>query len=266
MTGDFLRPGDPPPVEVLNAGATSGIVICCDHAGRALPTELRSSGLSQTDLARHIAWDIGARDIAGQLALRLNAVAVCGTYSRLVVDLNRYPWETAAMPEVSDGTRIPFNQALDNAQRHIRIEAIHRPYHAVIEKEIARGKNLGCAPALISVHTMTDQLNGGALRSESYAVLWSDRDAELSLAMLKWLRAQGGDVVGDNTPYSLEEGIDFSVPEHAFRHGIPSFMFELRQDLVASLQAARKRADVIAEGLLTCLPAVMSSGRPGPNA
>ena len=242
------------PFVVLNPSASSSVVICCDHAGRGLPAGLNARDLPSGTMERHVAWDIGAHDIAERLTERLDAVAVCGTYSRLVLDLNRYPWDPSSLAPVSDGTDIPFNRDVSSPERQARVDAIHRPYHDAIAAELDRVTASARQPVLVSVHTMTDRLTGGALRSEAYAVLHSDRDPWLARAMLDWLARNAAGVVGDNTPYSLDIGIDFTVPEHGFRRGIPTFMFEVRQDLVATRDAARAHADVLADGLVACLP------------
>src|SRR5882672_6149002 len=97
----LLRPGESLPFELL-CGGKGPVLIVCDHAGRRIPTVCSSLGLREEDLSGHIAWDIGARDIAIRMAERLDATLVCGVYSRLVIDLNRYPWDPAAVPEISD--------------------------------------------------------------------------------------------------------------------------------------------------------------------
>ena len=250
----FLQPKDEAPFVVLNPNASSGLIICCDHAGRKLPASLLDHGLPPAAMERHIASDIGAHDIARRLSERLDAVAICGTYSRLVIDLNRYPWDPAALVPVSDGTHIPFNQNVSSSERQARVDAIHRPYHNAIATAIDRVTATDRKAVLISVHTMTDQLTGGAWRPEAYAVLHAAHDPWLARAMLDWLPRHVSGVVGDNTPYSLDEGIDFTVPEHGFRRGIPTFMFEVRQDLVATRDDARTHADVLADGLQACMP------------
>ena len=250
----YLDPGDPPPFDILNPAARSAVVICCDHAGRAMPARLAQHGLPPGALDRHIGWDIGARDIAQRLSERLDAVAICGTYSRLVLDLNRYPWDPVALTPVSDGIPVSFNSAVSSPERQARVDAIHRPYHDAIAARLDRVATSGRQLVLISVHTMTDQLAGGAWRPQAYAVLHHPHDPHLSRAMLDWLAGHVTETVGDNVPYALDEGIDFTVPEHGFRRGIPSFMFEVRQDLVATRTTARAHADVLADGLLTCLP------------
>lgn len=249
----FLAEEDPAPFATLNSSAKTAFVIACDHGGRALPGCVDKVGMTQDMLDRHIAWDIGARHIAERLSQRLDAIAICGTYSRLIVDLNRYPWDPAAIPDVSDATKIPCNAQVSHSERQARMQAIHRPYHDAISNALAAIAARGQSPVLVSVHTMTDRLADKILRREQIAVLYSDRDAALARAMLSWLREKTGAVVGDNTPYSLDEDVDFTVPEHAFRRRAASFMFEVRQDLVASIAQAQVYGDLIADGLLYCL-------------
>ena len=54
---------DPPPVETVNAEGRSPFVLCCEHAGRAVPERLRGLGVGAADMARHIASDVGCRGI-----------------------------------------------------------------------------------------------------------------------------------------------------------------------------------------------------------
>lgn len=249
----LLHRDDPPPYEILNKGADSPFLIVCDHAGREVPRACGALGLAAGDLLRHIAWDIGARDMAARMAERLDATLVCGVYSRLVIDLNRYPHDPGAIPEISDDWKIPGNRALSNPARQMRIDEIHRPYHRAISRQLDRLSASGRRPMLLSVHTMTDRLSSGDARKEHYAVLWSEREPDLSRRMLAWLSANGDGPAGDNTPYSLDIGVDFTVPEHGFRRKIPTFMFEVRQDLVDTRESAARKADTVCDGLLTVL-------------
>lgn len=256
----LLHRDDPAPYEILNEGSNSPFLIVCDHAGRGFPRACGALGLASDNLARHIAWDIGARDIAARMAERLHATAVCGAYSRLVIDLNRYPCDPNAIPEISDGTKIPGNRTLSNPERQRRIDEIHRPYHAEISRQLDRLLESGRRPVLLSVHTMTDRPSSGAARREHYAVLWNERDPDLSRRMLIWLNASGAGPAGDNTPYSLDIGVDYTVPEHGIRRKIPTFMFEVRQDLVGTREAAARNADTVCDGLLAVLASEDAEG------
>jgi predicted N-formylglutamate amidohydrolase len=72
----LLAPGDPAPFAVRPSGRQSPLVIICDHAGRNLPQRLGTLGLSEADLSRHIASDIGAHAVANLLGEALGAVVI----------------------------------------------------------------------------------------------------------------------------------------------------------------------------------------------
>ena len=103
----LLSDDDPPPVEIINPGGSSPFLLIGDHAGNAVPERLDRLGVAEAELHRHIGWDIGIAALGDQLATRIDASFVRQAYSRLVIDCNRDPEAADAVPEVSDGTRIP---------------------------------------------------------------------------------------------------------------------------------------------------------------
>ena len=109
----LLRPDDPAPVSVLNAAVGSTVVVTCDHGGDAIPAKLDGLGLDPLDRERHIAWDIGVSATARQLAKLLDAPAVLGNYSRLLIDLNRPLDDLTSIREISDGVLVPGNRTTD---------------------------------------------------------------------------------------------------------------------------------------------------------
>src|SRR5690606_22809613 len=84
----------PPAARVINAQGGSSYVLLCEHASRYIPAKYQGLGLHQSELTRHIAWDIGAEEVAMQLSNHLDAPLICASYSRLLIDLNR-PVESA---------------------------------------------------------------------------------------------------------------------------------------------------------------------------
>lgn len=84
-----LEPSDPPPVETLNRHGKGPFLLGCEHAGNKIPSTLGRMGLTETELTRHIAWDIGARRLTERLSDQLDSPAVLQRYSRLVYDCNR---------------------------------------------------------------------------------------------------------------------------------------------------------------------------------
>jgi predicted N-formylglutamate amidohydrolase len=153
---------------------------------------------------------------------------VLSGYSRLVIDCNRRPGHPESMPGRSAGTAIPGNEGLSSADRMSRIDTLFRPYHDAIAGLLdARSHR---PTALISIHSFTPSLNG-ALRPWQIGIShW--RDDRLAALLLAALRAAGDLTLGDNEPYPIEEDIDYTVPVHGGRRGLPSVMIEIRQDQI----------------------------------
>src|SRR5206468_12930901 len=84
--------------EQLRPDGTSPLLLVCEHASNAVPEEYASLGLPQAELDRHIGYDIGAAALTRALAERLDATALLGVVSRLVIDINREPWHPGFVP------------------------------------------------------------------------------------------------------------------------------------------------------------------------
>lgn len=235
-----LSPEDPAPAIVHNSGAAAPFLLVCDHAGRRIPQRLGDLGLRAEDLARHIAWDIGAAGLARRIADMAGAELVLQAYSRLVADCNRDPGSPDVAPEVSDGTIIPANAGLSEDDLAARIAEIHTPYHAAIGAAL---DFKGPGALLVSVHSFTPVMKGFA-RPWHVGVLHA-RDSEASRRMLEVLSRQDGLVVGDNEPYAMD-GIDYTIPWHAGSRGLDYLELEIRQDLIADEEGQARMADLIA--------------------
>ncbi len=238
----LLVAGDINPAAVDNPGGSSPFLLLGDHAGRAIPRRLDRLGLSDHDLARHIAWDIGVEELGVRLAKRLDATFVRQTYSRLVIDCNRALGSEGSIPPVSDGSVIPGNQDLDAATRHARSVEIFKPYHDLIAATLdARRGDV----VIVSLHSFTPVLAGQA-RPWRYGVLHRG-DSAFSKASLAALRARvGGDLIGDNQPYAMD-GIDFTVPYHADPRDLDYLELEVRQDLIAEPEGQDAEAEILGE-------------------
>jgi predicted N-formylglutamate amidohydrolase len=241
-TQRLLEPDDPAPVRIQPGRTDAGALVLCDHAGRAVPSRLHRLGLADDAFERHIAYDIGAAELARKLAAHLDAPLVEQTYSRLVIDCNRSPNRADAMPQVSDGVVIPGNAALTTEAIRARIASIHTPYHQAIAGEIDRAVAAGAPPALILIHSFTPIL-GGAPRPWQVGVLHQGK--RLSLEMLARLEAEPGLTVGDNAPYAMDD-VDYTAPTHAGARGLEYLELETRQDLVADAAGQDRFADLYA--------------------
>src|SRR5689334_19565829 len=157
--GDLLVPGDPPPFEVVNPEGSARLVLFSDHAGRGIPQKLGTLGLRQAELDQHIGWDIGIADLARKLAAALDAPAVLGGYSRLVIDCNRRLDDPTSIAQESDKIPVPGNRGLSAEDRRARQDAIFKPYHAAVADMIARKRKAGPDPAILSLHSFTPRMN-----------------------------------------------------------------------------------------------------------
>ena len=242
----MLGPADPPPFRRINGRGSTPCLIVCDHASAAIPDALGDLGIDNAFRFEHIAWDIGAAWITERLAERFDAPALLAGYSRLVADCNRYLADPAVFIETSDTIEVSGNRAMTGQDRARRVEAIWRPYHDAIFEALEGFEENGITPALISVHTMTPQMRGRDPRPEAFTVCW-DLDDRMAAPVLDRMRETDGIIVGDNHPYGLDIGEDFTVPEHAMRRGLAHLQFEVRQDLVANEDEARRWADLVHE-------------------
>jgi len=238
------------PARILHAQGRGRFVLLCDHASNHIPAELGNLGLPASELARHIAWDIGAAIVAETLSELLDAPAILCETSRLVIDCNRQLGAPSLIPVVSDGTPVPGNTALSGAQRTERIERWFRPYHDAVESVLLERAALGTESIVIAVHSMTPSLNGQARPWQ--IALSSHADRRLADPVLKALRAPGDVVVGDNEPYRIDSGVDYSIPFHAMRRGLLHLQVEFRQDEIADADAGRRWAGRFAKALSSC--------------
>ncbi len=260
VTAPVLTDQDGPPFVVINSDGAADCLLVCDHASNTIPQRFGELGLDEARLQEHIAWDIGAAAMTRRLAERLNAPAVMAGFSRLVVDCNRYLDDPAAFVEVSDQVEVPGNASLTAEAKKERAEALYRPYHAEIDRRIEGGLLSGRVPAVVAVHTMTERMRGEDLRPQEVTVCWA-RDGRLAVPFMRRLETVEGLVVGDNDPYGLDLGEDYTVPEHAMRRGLPHLQIEVRQDLVGDTAGALRLADLLYDAMAEPLASDAACGR-----
>ena len=241
----LLMPGEPPPLRIDNPGAPSPFLILCDHAGRVVPRAI-DLGVSEADMERHIAYDIGCEAVSLLLGAALNAVVIRQTYSRLVIDCNRAPGHPTSIPPVSDGTVIPGNAGLSDEDRAARVREIFTPYQDAVGRALDRRAAAGQPAIVIGMHSFTPVF-GGVTRSWQAGIL-HDRDPEYGLALGEVLR-EAGFLVGDNEPYTLTDESDYTIPVHAERRRLPYVELEIRQDLIADEAGQREWASVLTRAL-----------------
>ena len=204
----------------------------CEHASNHIPPEYGALGLPAAELQRHIAWDIGAHDLAVRLGSLLDApVVLCGT-SRLVIDCNRPPGVPSSIPERSEATDIPGNRRLDQAEREKREAAYFWPFQNSVSNLLDRRREAGRPTRVVGVHSFTPVFLGEA-RIWQAGVLYAAA-AGFAQSLLARLREGAAFEVGDNEPYKVSPQSDYTIPVHGDGRGLDAVLFEIRQDLLAA--------------------------------
>jgi len=240
-----LDAADPPPVEVVGAQASRPLVLTCEHGGRAVPAHLAERAPPAEEMARHIAWDVGAAEVARGVADRLGAALCIQPYSRLVIDCNRPRHAADLAPAVSDASPIPFNADLVEADRDARWHAIHQPFHRAVGDLLdARGH-----ASLVAIHSFTPRLRSGAPR-QMMAGLLARRDRTLAEALMREITARALDLaIVFDQPYRIEDDSDYTIPVHGERRGLPHVLVEIRSDLIADVAGVGRWTGLLADAL-----------------
>ena len=241
-------------VRTLPGDAAAPLFIC-EHAGNLVPAPWRDLGLPVALLGSHFAWDAGAGALTELLAARLNAPAVLATYSRLFLDLNRFPEDWDCLRPDLGGIPVPGNLRVTTAERDLRERIARQPFDHAVADLLSR------RPAVISIHSFTP-LRDGLPRPTEIGVLWRE-EAGLGPAMLAALRQDGRFAIGDNEPYDWRLSDGYSLRRHGLDRGLPCLYLEIRSDLLADAAGREAVADALAPALAACAPSAVDATRQG---
>jgi len=230
--------------EWVNADGTSPIVLVCEHASNFIPDHMQRLGLEEADVQRHIAYDIGAANVAQILARELDAPLILNRYSRLIYDCNRAPEHEAAMPKVSEVYAIPSNKNLSVAQKQQRVDEIYRPFHRALEDMLDGRAVRGQVTALVSIHSFTRVFRGH--RRDVDLGLLFDRDDRLATAFGKGPK---GFIKRFNEPYNTANGVTHVINLHGYARGLPHLMIEICNDLIVTREGQNIWAKYLAAPL-----------------
>jgi predicted N-formylglutamate amidohydrolase len=267
VADSLLAADEPAPVTAYNENGRSPFLIVADHAGNAIPRALGRLGVPESELERHIAWDIGIAAVCRLIADARDATVVQQNYSRLVIDCNRTPGSETSMPEISEFTPVPGNIGLSEGQKAARIREIFQPYHDRIETELERRRRADRSTALIAMHSFTPIFKG-MTRPWHVGVLYN-RDPRYAHSLMALLEREEGLAVGDNAPYSVTDDSDYTIPVHGERRGLHHVAIEVRQDLITADKGQREWGRLLARLLaqayrqLLTSEAVKPARRPG---
>ena len=230
-------------------GVCDDYLIICDHSSNFIPQHYNNLGLSKTDIESHRAYDLGASDLANELAKLLSCNLVMSNFSRLLIDPNRGEDDPTLIPKLSEGKIIKGNLEISHSsedkERKKRIFQFYLPYHKEINKFLINSIKKGKIPKILSIHSFTP-IWKGKQRETEIGILW-DKDDRLSKIFLSSFK---NIEVGDNKPYSGRLRND-TLYKHATMRGIPNVLIEVRQDLLENkkdrLQWAKKIHNVLKE-------------------
>ncbi len=205
-------------------------LVTCDHATNLVPPDVATGdlGIAPEDMARHIAYDIGAAGLARQLGDLLNSPVICSNFSRLVIDPNRGEDDPTLVMQLYDGTIIPANRRIAATEVERRLNTLYRPYHAAYARLAARQDDT----VIVAVHSFTPCLKGRAPRPWHVGVLYSHLDTGFSRAVIARLMAEPDLCVGDNEPYVGHLPGD-AIDRHALIPRRLNTLIEVRNDLIA---------------------------------
>jgi predicted N-formylglutamate amidohydrolase len=236
----MISPDDPPAFTVQRPQGRSEFLLVCDHASRRIPKSLGSLGLDETQLGSHIAWDIGAADVATQLSAALDATLLLQGYSRLVIDCNRPTGSATSIPTRSEYVSIAANEGLTTADAAARVAGIFTPYHEAIGAALDLRRATGIRTLLVSVHSFTPVYLGQA-RPWKIGLMYR-KDLRLGRALLDLLRQDSSLNAGENEPYAMSDDTDYTIPVHGEARGLPHVGIEIRQDLITDARGQQEWA------------------------
>lgn len=203
-------------------------LVTCDHASNCVPEFVNGGclGVAPADMARHIAYDVGAAGVTRALAKALNGPAILSNFSRLVIDPNRGEDDPTLVMRLYDGTIIPANRHAAPEDIERRLNRLYRPYHTALAELAARRADT----VIVSIHSFTPQLRGRPPRPWHIGLLYA-ADARLAKPLLARLTQEPDLCVGDNEPYTGHLPGD-AIARHAIAYERPNVLIELRNDLI----------------------------------
>ena len=236
----------PQPVEALNEAGASDVVLLCEHAANHVPDEYRSLGLEAPELERHIAFDLGAADVTRRLAALIDAPAFLGTYSRLLIDLNRPLGRPSSIPMRSESTDIPGNIGIPPGEFRRRADTIFTPFHRHVAEFLDVRRAEQRPTRIVTIHSFTPVFLGeprpwqaGVLFDNARAFGWKTIER----------MAAPGLLIDANVPYETDRNEDYAVPVHGDDRGIPAILIEIRNDLLGRKQGIDEWASRIARAV-----------------
>ncbi|MHA1546241.1 MAG: N-formylglutamate amidohydrolase [Alphaproteobacteria bacterium] len=234
-------------VEVTNPAGAGKFVLVCEHASNHIPAEFNNLGLSDHDLANHIAWDPGALEVARTLSALLDAPLVEQHVSRLLYDCNRPPAAQSAMSVESEFYEIPGNVDLSKPDRQMRVRRFYEPFRAALSACLDQRRD----PVIVTIHSFTPVFMGKR-RDVDIGIL-HDHDTRFADAVLDCAAHNETLIIRRNAPYGPKDGVTHTLVEHGIARGLLNVMIEIRHDLIADTASQSAMAKRLSRWVLDAL-------------
>lgn len=152
------------------------LLVTCEHGGNTVPTAYKACFQDDREVLKtHQAFDLGALELAKELADSLGANLIQSTVTRLIVDLNR----SLSNPRVFS----PYTKNLTTEERKAILDTYYHPYRHRVEETILQSTGSAVRMVHVSVHSFTSRFNG-VLRYADIGLLYDpQREAEKHLCM-----------------------------------------------------------------------------------
>lgn len=228
------------------------VVLSCEHGGHEVPPAYAPLFKGADDvLASHRGWDIGALGVAQRMACVTSYPLVACTFTRLLVEPNRSPDSGKLFSKYTDSLD-------DNAKAQIKREYYDR-HRDSVERLIADAVAVGRRVLHVGVHSCTDELEGHVRELEASLLFDPDRESEAEvchawnteLAILEpnWR-------LPFNEPYKgTDDGLTTWLRQRFDADMYAGIEVELRQGLIAGMNARRHVGDALARALRAALSA-----------
>ncbi len=216
------------------------VLLSCEHASAAVPREFSAARIPDKIRTSHRGWDRSAMDVAQVLSNRHGWPILAGTFTRLLIDLNRSPHHPGVLSEFS--RQLPLEQQLALRKHHAQFrEEMHRR----ITSALASAKSV----LHFSVHSFTPELDPPN-RQFDLGLLYDParkREQELCCHLQARLQARGWSV-RRNAPYrGNADGHTTSLRKRFSQHRYLGIEIECNQLLVPGKKWQRLATDISAE-------------------
>ncbi|QJP95044.1 N-formylglutamate amidohydrolase [Pseudomonas fluorescens] len=232
-----------PVYNLIREDSMHPLILVCEHASRYIPDALNNLGLDEKAAHEHIAWDIGALELAEQLSEKIGATLLSANYSRLLIDLNRPRHAPDSIPAQSEIYQVPGNRGLDEATREYRRQCLFKPFHTRLQQLIDERLAEGRPVRVVGIHSFTSVYYGQP-RELEVGVLFGQAKG-YAQRLLEGLGQHPLKVAG-NQPYKIDPLGDMTVPVHGDARGLESVLIEVRNDLLRSPEAVNRWANYLA--------------------